>query len=55
MVERGMVLLAGSTQEPEEAMALDTFRQLSREWPQLRLILVLRPPDRFCGGGKVLP
>jgi 3-deoxy-D-manno-octulosonic-acid transferase len=49
-----MVLLAGSTQEPEEAMALDTFRQLSREWPQLRLILVPRHPDRFEAVAKLL-
>ncbi len=91
--EDDIVLLAGSTQEPEEAMALETFRELSgscgagvspapaagtaapfaaagetpapfaaagetpapqtpgkplgRQWPQLRLVLVPRHPDRF--------
>ncbi len=42
-----IVLLAGSTQEPEEEMALATFRELSPKWPQLRLVLVPRHPDRF--------
>jgi 3-deoxy-D-manno-octulosonic-acid transferase len=42
-----IVLLAGSTQEPEEAMAVETFRELSQKWPQLRLILVPRHPERF--------
>jgi 3-deoxy-D-manno-octulosonic-acid transferase len=49
-----IVLLAGSTQEPEEAMALDTFRALSGQWPQLRLVLVPRHPDRFEAVGKLL-
>ncbi len=42
-----LVLLAGSTQEPEEAMALETYRLLCQEWPELRLVLVPRHPDRF--------
>ncbi len=42
-----VVFLAGSTQHPEEALALSAFRRLSAEWPQLRLILVPRHPDRF--------
>lgn len=41
------VLLAGSTQEPEEAMALETYSQLRERWPQLRLVVVPRHPDRF--------
>jgi 3-deoxy-D-manno-octulosonic-acid transferase len=41
------VLLAGSTQETEEEMALAAFRQLSPQWPRLRLVLVPRHPDRF--------
>jgi len=49
-----IVLLAGSTQEPEEAMAVDTFRELSRQWPALRLILVPRHPDRFGAVAKLL-
>ncbi len=41
------VFLAGSTQEPEEAVALEVFQQLSADWPQLRLIIVPRHPERF--------
>ncbi len=49
-----VVLLAGSTQEPEEAMAIDTFRRLSERWPELRLIVVPRHPDRFEAVAKLL-
>jgi 3-deoxy-D-manno-octulosonic-acid transferase len=49
-----IVLLAGSTQEPEEEMALQTFRELSPQWPQLRLILVPRHPERFEAVAKLL-
>jgi len=43
-----IVFLAGSTQEPEEALALDTFRQLQPLHSRLRLVLVPRHPDRFA-------
>jgi 3-deoxy-D-manno-octulosonic-acid transferase len=49
-----VVLLAGSTQEPEEAMALEAFLALSPQWPQLRLVLVPRHPDRFDTVAKLL-
>ncbi|MEN6405680.1 MAG: 3-deoxy-D-manno-octulosonic acid transferase [Thermoguttaceae bacterium] len=49
-----VVLLAGSTQEPEEAMALETFRELSVKHPRLRLVLVPRHPDRFEAVAKLL-
>jgi 3-deoxy-D-manno-octulosonic-acid transferase len=42
-----IVFLAGSTQHPEEHLALATFRALSCEFPRLRLILVPRHPERF--------
>ncbi|MBN2292819.1 MAG: 3-deoxy-D-manno-octulosonic acid transferase, partial [Pirellulales bacterium] len=42
-----VVFLAGSTQEPEEAMALDIYRRLSEQWPRLRLVIVPRHPERF--------
>ena len=45
--EDDVVFLAGSTQEPEEALALDAYRRLSPRWPSLRLVLVPRHPDRF--------
>jgi len=49
-----VVLLAGSTQEPEEAAALEVFKQLSRGWPKLRLVLVPRHPDRFEAVARLL-
>ncbi len=49
-----MVFLAGSTQEPEEEAALAAFRALCEEWPQLRLVLVPRHPDRFESVARLL-
>jgi len=42
-----IILLAGSTQAPEEQLALDTFTTLSEKHPRLRLIIVPRHPERF--------
>lgn len=42
-----LVLIAGSTQDPEERFALDAYEALSDEFPQLRLILVPRHKERF--------
>lgn len=41
------VFIAGSTQSPEESLALDTWQSLRREFPNLRLILVPRHKERF--------
>ncbi len=41
------VLIIGSTQDPEEAYALDTYQSLRAEFPELRLILVPRHKERF--------
>jgi 3-deoxy-D-manno-octulosonic-acid transferase len=41
------VFVAGSTQEPEEQLALETWLQLRRQHSQLRLILVPRHRERF--------
>jgi 3-deoxy-D-manno-octulosonic-acid transferase len=49
-----VVLLAGSTQEPEESIVLDVFRQLQPAWPQLRLVLVPRHPERFEAVARLL-
>ena len=49
-----VVFLAGSTQEPEESVALQVFQQLSRDWPQLRLIIVPRHPERFDAVARML-
>ncbi len=42
-----VVFLAGSTQEPEETLALETYRELADEHPRLRLIITPRHPERF--------
>lgn len=42
-----LVLLAGSTHAPEEALVLATFASLRARFPHLKLILVPRHPDRF--------
>jgi 3-deoxy-D-manno-octulosonic-acid transferase len=49
-----LVLLAGSTQEPEEQIALEVFRTLSPTFPRLRLVLVPRHPERFDAVAKLL-
>lgn len=49
-----LVLLAGSTQEPEEAAAIECFRRLSPRWPKLRLIVVPRHPERFDAVARLL-
>jgi 3-deoxy-D-manno-octulosonic-acid transferase len=54
MAEDDQVLLAGSTQEGEEAVALEVYRQLSPDWPRLRLVLVPRHPDRFRSVARLL-
>jgi 3-deoxy-D-manno-octulosonic-acid transferase len=42
-----VVFIAGSTQHPEEELALETWRELVGEFPKLRLILVPRHRERF--------
>jgi 3-deoxy-D-manno-octulosonic-acid transferase len=49
-----VVFLAGSTQEPEEQVALDVWRRLAPEWPSLRLILVPRHAERFEAVARML-
>lgn len=41
-----IVFLAGSTQAPEEQLAIDTFRMLTAEHPRLRLVIVPRHVER---------
>ncbi len=49
-----IVWLAGSTQEPEEEIAVAVFRRLAERHPRLRLVLVPRHPERFAGVAKML-
>ncbi len=52
--DHDVVFLAGSTQEPEEAVALEAYRRLRATWPSLRLVLVPRHPDRFGAVARLL-
>lgn len=47
MEEDDIVFLAGSTQSPEEAFAVECYEHLKEEFPRLRLVLVPRHPERF--------
>jgi 3-deoxy-D-manno-octulosonic-acid transferase len=49
-----IVFLAGSTQAPEEQMAIDIFRRLTPAHPRLRLVLVPRHPERFEDVARLL-
>ncbi len=42
-----VVFLAGSTQDPEERLAIEAYKELSCEFPRLRLVIVPRHPERF--------
>ena len=54
IAESDIVFLAGSTQEPEERLALAVFRRLNPQFPELRLILVPRHPERFDAVAEML-
>ncbi len=41
------IWVVGSTQEPEEQYAIDAFASLASHYPELRLIVVPRHPERF--------
>jgi 3-deoxy-D-manno-octulosonic-acid transferase len=46
MTPETRVFVAGSTHEGEEAIVLTVYRALLQEWPDLRLIVVPRHPER---------
>lgn len=52
--ESDTVFLAGSTQSPEEALAIETFRALHDRFANLRLVLVPRHPERFTEVAQLL-
>jgi 3-deoxy-D-manno-octulosonic-acid transferase len=52
--ESDTILLAGSTQDPEERLALAAFRHLAPAHPQLRLVIVPRHPERFAEVARLL-
>jgi 3-deoxy-D-manno-octulosonic-acid transferase len=45
--DNDLILIAGSTQAPEEQIILDIYRQARTRHPNLRLFLVPRQKDRF--------
>jgi 3-deoxy-D-manno-octulosonic-acid transferase len=54
LASEDIVFLAGSTQEPEEQLAIQTFRLLSGRYPRLRLVIVPRHPERFAAVAELL-
>ena len=48
------VFMAGSTQEPEEQIAIQAWLECRREYPSLRLILVPRHRERFDSVAKLV-
>ena len=49
-----LVWVAGSTQAPEEDLILKTFVELSHRYPNLKLIMVPRHPERFLEVAKLI-
>jgi 3-deoxy-D-manno-octulosonic-acid transferase len=49
-----VIFLAGSTQEGEEAAAIEAFQSLRESHHRLRLVIVPRHPHRFDGVAKLL-
>jgi 3-deoxy-D-manno-octulosonic-acid transferase len=54
IADNDVVLLAGSTQDPEERLAVNTYKELAPIYPKLRLIIVPRHPERFAEVGRML-
>lgn len=52
--DRSLILVAGSTHAPEESILLGVFAKLRATFPQLRLLLVPRHPDRFTEVANLL-
>ncbi len=51
---RGLVWIAGSTQDPEEKIVLAIYARLQKEFPELRLFLVPRQKERFDEVARLL-
>lgn len=52
--QQDIVLLAGSTQAPEEQLAVEAFQHLSAKHPHLRLLITPRHPERFDDVARLL-
>lgn len=42
-----IVIVAGSTHSPEEDLIIDTYLKLKKDYPELKLIIAPRHPERF--------
>jgi 3-deoxy-D-manno-octulosonic-acid transferase len=49
-----LVWVAGSTHDPEERIVLGVFRRLRQRFPDFRLVLVPRAPERFDEVGRMV-
>lgn len=49
-----IILIGGSTHDPEESTLLNVYRALKRAFPALLLILVPRHPDRFDAVARII-
>jgi 3-deoxy-D-manno-octulosonic-acid transferase len=47
IADEDIIFLAGSTQQPEEQLAIEAFQALEHDHPNLKLIVVPRHPHRF--------
>ena len=47
LTEESQVWVVGSTQDPEEAMAIRVYQDLIQGWPNLKLVIVPRHAERF--------
>ena len=47
LTQSNKILIAGSTQDPEESYAINTWKRLVVDFPDLRLIVVPRHKERF--------
>lgn len=45
--EDDFVMVAGSTQHPEESLAVDAWKSISQDHSNVKLVIVPRHPDRF--------
>ncbi len=54
LADGDLVFVAGSTQAPEEQMALEAFRQFAARYPRLKLLIVPRHPERFAAVAEIL-
>lgn len=48
------VLTIGSTHDPEEALLMDVLTEVWKSWPNLKVLLIPRHPERYDEAGKIL-